>query len=598
MIASVVLATAGTMVAASSLEEGAAAAPAPMIAPGAPRATGWRNDLDLQHWSTGSFHRDMVSVVQNLGTAHGPEQIGIMLNAAELYLTHMLLYEASSTLAGIDPTLPDHTRRHAALIHARALLNGEAISTFENSPLADRARPDTAFWRTLQAIAIGDVRMLDDNIEASFLGLGLQSRAVLRAMLPIFTEAAIETGHARYADAALELMRELPDLDQSSTGYFLRGRAQERSGNNSSALEAYFKAATGWDQYAVRARLAIADMSLSNGSNGALLAAQTTLTDGLEAWRGNQYELEVLKRLARVHAARGDDAAGLLALGKLIARFPGSQEAKLAKTQAEELLRQLYAKGKEGRYSLADWMDAHLQFLPFFRTMPDFARHTETFADYLLGLGATDLAAKEYQRASQLWREHESATSDTAAQDLFRLNLKLANSQYLAGLAQDARATLDLMDMVPGTQNAQNHAKIKASVLAELGDRSALLDTEIATPSSDHMRKLAQALAEEGQWENSKDMLEQLWAAYPEAFSVQDATHLLIAANRANDAQTRDMVIRAFPSLTADAPLVSLAESLNDTLPNLLPLRADQASARLRKLEDAFESIENSRISP
>lgn len=593
-IAATVLAFAGIDAGAATKEE-AVTAP---VARTSARAGGWRGDLDLQHWSTGTFHRDLVETIQNLSAAHGSEQIGVILDAAELYLTHMLLYETSSTLAGINPTLPDHTRRYVALSHAQTLLGGEAVSSFDASPLADPDRPDSAFWRALQAITVGDVGMLNDNIEASFTGLGLQSRAVLRAMLPVFIEAAIETEHFRYAEAALKLMYELPDLDYSPTGYFLRGRQEERQGNNSSALTAYFEAAKGWDQYAARARLAVADMSLSDGTDGALLAAQSILTDGLEAWRGGQHEVEILKRLARVLSARGDDVAGLLTLGKLIARFPAAKEAEVAKAEVQELLEQLYSKGSEGQYALADWMKAHLKLLPFFRTLPDFARHTETFADYLLALGATDLAAKEFQRAIRLLQEVESAASETAPQDLFRLNLKLATAQMRGGLPQDARTTIELMDVAPGTQNAQDHATIKASVLAELGDRQALLDTVVPTPSSDHQRRMAMALAEEGQWDKSRDILAEFWAQQPSAFSVQDATHLLIAANRSNDAQTRDRVIRAFPGLTNNKTLVELAESLSAEVPTLQLLSADQAAARLDKLDEAFESIKNSGISP
>ena len=211
--ATLFLALLGGMADASQQGPAPAKAEAPL-----PRAAGWRADLDLRYWQGDRFYPDMVATVQRLAASHGPEQTAVILDAAELYLTHMLLYEAGSTLAGLSPARPDHLRRHRALQDARALLNGEALEDFASSPLAEVERPDRAFWQSLHAIATSNVQLLTDSIEDSFAGLAMQSRAVLTDLLPVFVEAAIETRHFDYADAALDLMKELPELDQSPTG--------------------------------------------------------------------------------------------------------------------------------------------------------------------------------------------------------------------------------------------------------------------------------------------------------------------------------------------------------------------------------------------
>lgn len=591
--AAIILAGLGTPASAQA-EESAPLAALPMPV----AALDWRADLDLQRWSTSTFHGDLKGVVETLSTAHGEEQTGVLLNAAELYTTHMLLFEASSVLEGIVPERPMHQQRHSALMHAVSLLQGEPVEDFGTSPLRSPARPDAGFWLSLQAIASADIALLNAQIENSFAGLGMQSRAVLRAMLPVFTEAAIETGHHAYADAALRLLKELPDLSSGPVGYFLRGRAQERRGNASSALNAYFKAAEGWDQYAVRARLALADMSLANGSRGALLAAQSVLAEGSEAWRGDRYELEVLKRLVRVYEGTENEVDALLTLGKLLARYPGQDEAKFARSAAERMLDAVYKKGKMGAYPISDWMEVHLQLLPFFRQEPAFAMQTEVFADYLLSLGATDLSAQEYRRALRIVRGIEEDQEGMKAQSVFRLNLKLAESQLRAGLAEDARITLDVMEKVPGAQNQEDHAGLSARVLAELDDRPALIKVSMKFPTARHLRELGQALAEEDRWDQSSDVFQQLWAQFPHAFTVDDASRLLIAANRAKDSDTRARIVRSFPSLTDSKSLIELAESLEAARPQLLPLRSDKATERLQKLENAFESIRNTSAYP
>lgn len=551
----------------------------------------WRETLDLRRWDSDSFHTDLNHIIENLSTAHGEEQTRYFLDAAELYLNHMLVFEASSVLTGTDPQKKALKQRHAALTDAASLLQGERVTDFVASPLNAATRPDTGFWRSLQAIASADVAMLNAEIENSFVGLGMQSRAVLRAMLPVFTEAAIETGHRAYVDAALRLLDELPDLSEATLGHFLRGRSHQRRGNLSSALEAYFKASEGWDQYAVRGRLAVADMSLANGGRGALLAAQSVLADGAEAWRGGQYELEVLKRLVRVHKVLENEVDALLTLGKLISRFPDSQEVETAKASARQLLDTMYRKGQADNYPLADWIEAHLQLLTYYRYEPKFSAQTELLADYLMDLGATDLATQEYRRAIRLVREINPAQNESAQQTLFRLNLKLAKTQLKAGLASDARITLQMMERIPGTENEEQHAALSALVFAELGDNPALLEVDMHSPSARHLRQLGLALAEEGRWAQTSDAFGQLWAQFPQEFGIEDASMLLIAANRSEDSETRAKVVRSFPTLTDSKPLIKLAESLEAQRPELLPLKSENVMERLKKLENAFENI-------
>ncbi len=568
-------------------------------APPAPlRRTEWRQTLDLQHWATANFHRDFNGIVAGLSAAHATDRAGRLLDAAELYLTHMLLSEAASTLKGTTPETAAQIRRHRALSDATDLLAGRPVTDFSNSPLGAPERPDGDFWASLQAITADDTRALRKNLAGGFTGMGQQSRAVLRAMLPAFTEAAIETGHKNYADAALMLMQELPDLANAPVGHFLQGRAQEKRRNESSALDAYFRAAKGWDQYAARARIAVADMSLRNGAQGALLAAQSTLTEGAEAWRGGEYEIQILNRLARIHAKTGNEVEGLLTLGKIVTRFPNSPEADTAQAQAQTLLAKVYTKGAQGAYTLADWMDVHLRLLPFFRYTPAFPNHTETLGDYLLALGATDLAAQEYRRAIRLLQEREDSALSAAAPDLFRLNLSLAAAQKRAGLADDAQITLEVMSAALSAEQAEEHAALYAAVLSDLGDRAGLINTNLSSPSARHLRDLGRALSEDEKWVQVVDVMRQYWLTFPQEFSVEDATRLLIAANRSGDVETRDRVVNAFPGLTQSEPLVALATSLNEVAPVLLPLRADTAAARLDKLKSAFESIKNTGISP
>lgn len=572
-----------------------AAYTSPVAATAASRAQDWRGDLDLQHWKTATFHADLSSAIVALSAAHGASESAAMLDIAEIYLTHMLLYEAETTLDGFIPATPDQARRFLVLQHAISLLSGKPVEAFDTSALNAPERPDRGFWATLQAIATADAGMLSANIRESFAGLGFQSRAALRQMLPVFVEAATELGEQTYATAGLKLLAELPDIANSPTGHFLRGRVEERRGNNSSALKAYFQAADGWDQYAARARLAVADMSLRDGGSGALLAAQSVLKEGAEAWRGDRFELELLKRLIRLYAGTEDEVEELSALGMLLTRFPSSAEAIGGREQAVTLLEDIYHKGRNGAYSLSDWMAMHLSLLPFFGNFPEFPARTEEFADYILELGATDLAAKEYRRAIRGLEERNTPQFEP---EITRLTLKLADTQRQAGLLVQARATLDALGPPKDVPEHENHNALLARILSALNDGPALLQTTVKAPTPNHLRDLGKALSDAEEWEEATAHFLKLWADHPQEFAFEDATRLLIAANRSKDADTIERVARAFPQLTSSAALIELAESLNAGTAALLPLSAEKAVERLQSLDEAFQSIKNTSASP
>jgi hypothetical protein len=89
-----------------------------------------------------------------------------------------------------------------------------------------------------------------------------------------------------------------------------------------------------------------------------------------------------------------------------------------------------------------------------------------------------------------------------------------------------------------------------------------------------------------------------MWEKHPQEFGVDDASHLLIAALRQQDQASIDKVLRGFPNLTDKGDLIVLAQSLTEVPPQVLPLRADDAQERLQSLQETFENLQKSGISP
>lgn len=328
-----------------------------------------------------------------------------------------------------------------------------------------------------------------------------------------------------------------------------------------------------------------------------MLAAQSTLEGGSEAWRGGRYELEVLRRLERVYHALGNHPEAVLTLGRILLRFPERAEAAPIEAQAQELLADIYKAGGEGQYPLSAWVALHLRLLPYFRYTDGFTAQIETLGDYVLKLGSTDLAAKEYRRAVRILQEKQEEQGTSRAAEIFRLNMKLAQAQ-VQGAIRRCAADVGTDGRKRRPEMEEAHQSLLAQTLSKLGDKPALLKASVDAPTAQHLRDVGLALSEEERWPQATDVLSQLWRTYPQDFSLQDATRLLIAAYRSEDQETLQQVTRSFPSLTPSKDLISLANSISEVRDNVLPLSAGGAAKRLEQLENAFESIANSGISP
>ncbi len=550
--------------------------------------------LGLDRWPAGTFKQDLTALIGRISLSNGPETTGALMDAAGLYLSHMLLPEAASVLDSVVPEGAASGRRYRSLSDAVALLGGDPVDDFAASPLSEPSRKDSAFWASLQAISSSDIQLLRTNIEGSFVGLGLQSKAILRELLPIFVEVTIEMGLKEQADLGLRLIDEMPELAASSVGKFLNGRAREIQGDEGAANAFYLEAAQGRDTYAARARVALADLALRDGGRDALLDAQQVLVEGAESWRGDSYELKVLIASAQVYDRLENERDEVLVLGRILARFPDAPEYHALTRQAQRLLVSIYQDGANGKFTLSDWMQLHYLLAPEFRDLEGFPDQIEILADHLLQLGWTDLATKEYRRAIRLIQAKQEVRQIGTDLQLGRLNLKMAKAQLRGGLVSDARMTLELMDKTDPQVSTEEYRALKAQVLSGLDVSTELLEVFLENPSVDHLRDVGLVLSEEQRWAQSADIYLKMWRNYPNKFELKDASRLLIAAHRSGDLDTLRRVVRSFPSLTDSKELISIANNI-DTLPStLLPLSVDGAEERLGRVDLAIDSINKS----
>jgi tetratricopeptide (TPR) repeat protein len=205
---------------------------------------------------------------------------------------------------------------------------------------------------------------------------------------------------------------------------------------------------------------------------------------------------------------------------------------------------------------------------------------------------------QEYRRARKLLDRQKDLPDAARLEGLVRLDLKIIRGLRLAGLNPEARAVLEEMPAPQLPAQQQELAETRARILSDLDERRAFLAAVVEKPSAEHLRNRGAALAAADDWPGAVGAYLQLWRDFPGRFTADDATYLLIAANRAEDLQTLDRVARAFPSLTSSKEIVELARGINEKAPELMPLHAAAAEERLERLRSTFDLIKNTTGTP
>lgn len=542
--------------------------------------------LDLERWTRADFHKNISTKTLELTTAYEYQRFDVFLDIAEVFLSQMLLVEAKSVLQDIESDKAYNKNRWQALSDAVDILTLTPIPDDMISPLFSPAQKGRNFWRTLNAIASGDASALQDHLRAGIVDLTDQSPAVVEAALPALTEAAIELDRAELAAQLIHLFDLSPHLGNSSVSNYLRGRAAFEKGDLLAAWEYYALAAQNWDRYAARARIDLVDIALADGQRETLLAAQAQLEFGREAWRGDQYELQVLQREAELHSMLSETFDALMAYGRIIHRFPNTEASIEAGEKAARDMSIVYRKGAEGGLKLSDWLNVHFQLVPIYRYFADFGRHTVFLADHLLAKGATDLAVAEYRRALGFLEERAlHAGDEITAEELTAVRLKIATAYADGGQPAAAEKALMEIDLPSDLSQSKQLYGLLARVRADLGDRNKLLETPLIAPDASNLRNTSRALWHEQRWEEAVMLFNRLWIEYPAEFRVDDATYLLLASRRANDTATAIKVTDAFPELTASIDLQAIAKSLLDVPAELEPLQMEAVSSRLNSLD-------------
>jgi len=309
--------------------------------------------FDFDKWKVGSMEsyrvnrQDLEKAVAGL---KGPRRDIARTKLAQYYLAHAMGPEALGVLNVMAKSNPDKEKDHEfrAMRGVASYVMGrldEAAKDLEGDEVT--AKDEGAFWQAAVTAAGGDFS--ESAFALKRLG-GVIRNYPPRLKFPLallLTEAALSTGDVRQAESYLEVLEsEQLNNRQVDAVKYLRGRTKEISGDPDGAVVTYEQVENG-NHRPSRARAALSKSELLY-KNERIDAKQ--LIEALEklrfAWRGDDFEFKLLRRLGDLYVQTGNYRDGLRTLRQAATYFREHPQAEAVTQEMIRIFEELYLESK------------------------------------------------------------------------------------------------------------------------------------------------------------------------------------------------------------------------------------------------------------
>jgi len=411
------------------------------------------------------------------------------LDLAQLYLANGFTAEATALVAMVEKDDPEVRRRPAvrALAGVSRYLSGRsaAAETELMHPDLDRY-PDVRLWRGAVFSDLGQYVAAGKSFASGAGSLAAMPAPLRRRMLGEWARAALGS---RDLGAFAEAAKALDDLPAAGRDdgriALLRGLVAEGRGDTEQAVGLYRMAEEAGREPRARAALARTELELKEGriERAAAIAELERLRF---AWRGDDFEPTVLRRLAALHAENGDFREALAVSRQAVALARGSERAREETRAMSELFTQMFLDGQVDRVSPLDALALYYEFQELTPAGRDGDELIRRLADRLVGVDLLDRAAGLLE--NQLKQRLTGPDRAPVANRVAEIRLKDKDPQK-------ALAALDLapsQGLAPEVQSARQF--LRARALGDLGRRDEAL-AEIAADRSAGAEKLRAELA-------------------------------------------------------------------------------------------------------
>ncbi len=231
------------------------------------------------------------------------------------------------------------------------------IARFKGRRFADAAadlalptldsEPEAALWRAAAAQALGQPRAALEHYQRGTGALSLHETEQRAFFQLTAARAALALGNHPMVERELaELSRLELDADAQAAARLLAAQLDEAYGDPVKALDSY-RALAQAPSRRIRAQAGLGAVNLELTA-GALSAAEAI--DRLEAmrfaWRGDDFEQDLLKRLGGLYVDDGDYRKGLNAWRQAVSYFPRSPQSKAIAADMSAVFQRLFLGGE------------------------------------------------------------------------------------------------------------------------------------------------------------------------------------------------------------------------------------------------------------
>ncbi len=429
-----------------------------------------------------------------LARDYGPEALGIL-----------------RVVADAEPDRADSTD-FKALMGAAALLSRDHEIARENwaDPRLD-GFAETAIWRGATLSRLGEYKQAHERFRG---GESLLRRYPypLKGKLSIMRiEAALANRDLRTATSWINhLDGEADNLSRSERAdlRYHQARVAAARTDFEEAVDIWQDLASGPDRKnAVRSEQALINFGLQQGDLTREVAIER-LEDLRYKWRGDRFELMVLRQLGELYLEGNDYFNGLGAYRTAVSYFPQDPVSEELAQRMNDIFRDLYLAGEADKLPPLRALALYDEFRELTPSGPDGDRMIENLADRLVAVDLLGRAARVLDQQVKFRLEGEEKA---------RVGAKLALIRLLDDKPTGAIAALNDTKIIPLERELQaDRQRIRAKANFELGDEAEAIKL-LAGDTSREADLLRRDIFWQGeQWSEVAKVLQRLAGSPPE----------------------------------------------------------------------------------
>jgi len=305
--------------------------------------------FDFDRWgglSGEQFSDTRQKLMQTIIDVPEDQRILARMDLARFYLAHGMGNEALALLSLIQEDLPEIETKadFLALRGAARVLSGKVAEGLADLSLPDFAnQPEIALWQAIGAALERDWVVAAERFQISFPVLTTYPQPFRSRFMVLAVEAALASGKNKEASEWLSRLEHgnYPASAVAAIKY-LRAAIYSQSGRADKAEKLWREVAKSKDRlYKIRAELALVDLGVATKSITPKQAVDRL--EGLRfAWRGDDLEFDILRRLGGFYLEAKEFRTGLLVLGQALRLYPNSPQAPVLKAEMSRLFKDIF----------------------------------------------------------------------------------------------------------------------------------------------------------------------------------------------------------------------------------------------------------------